>query len=144
MTRLTAIHLRHADEVHVVDDVREDDLLDLDRRRHEIEQRSVSDVILHDAGRDHVETFPQPRLLGVRVFDLLAQRGGLTGVLTELLLDLRLFSLGLLPCQLEIVELLRFLLGNLLFARDVAGAGRARRLEVVAVLVVGRLRRLVI
>jgi hypothetical protein len=38
---LAAVHLRHADEVHVVDDVGQDDLLDLDRRRHEVEQRRV-------------------------------------------------------------------------------------------------------
>ena len=55
MARLAPIHLRHADEVHVVDDVRQDDLLDLDRRRHEVEQRRVAEVVLHDARRDDVE-----------------------------------------------------------------------------------------
>ena len=64
MARPASIHLRHADEVHVVDDIRQDDLLNLERRRHEVEQRRVEEVVLHGARRDHVEPLLQPVFLG--------------------------------------------------------------------------------
>ena len=44
-----AVHLRDADEVHVIDDFRRDDLAHRDGRRHEVKQRRVENQVVDQA-----------------------------------------------------------------------------------------------
>ena len=86
MAGLASVHLRDSNEVHVVHDVRQDELLDLDRRGHEVEQRRIAEVVFRDAWRIRVEQLLDPRLLGMHVLDLLARRRDLACVLPQILL----------------------------------------------------------
>ena len=70
VARPAPIHLRHADEIHVVDDVGQDHLLDLEGRRHEIEQRRVEEVVLRQRsapdGVEQLAAAGSPRRAGRR------------------------------------------------------------------------------
>src|SRR3954467_13669426 len=138
---LAAIHLADTDEVHVVDDVRQQNLLDLERRRHEVEQRRIAEIVFHHAGRDNSQALAQAILFGVDLVDRLLHGDDFAGVLSELFLDVRDVRLRLLACQVELAELALLVLGDRFLLREVEAVG-TRRLEVVAILIVGRLHRL--
>ena len=138
------VHLRHGLEVHVVDDVRQDELLNLDRRRQEVEERRVEEVVLGGARRDRVEQLAQARLLGVHVLDLLGDGRHLPGVLGLRLLDAGPLGGQLLDLQVQRGQLLLLFRDALALLDGARQAGRTRRLEVVAVVVVGGLRVLIV
>ena len=143
VTGLAPVHLRHADEVHVVDDVGQDDLLDLERRGHEIEERRVPEVILH-ARRDDLQPLAQARLLGCQIVDLLLDRRHLAGVLAELPLKLRFVGFCLFFREVELGQTAFLVPDDLPLPGGAGRAGDARGLEVVAILVVGRFHGLVV
>ena len=80
----------------------QDDLLNLERRRHEVEERRVEEVVLHGARRDDVEPIPQTGFLGGQVGDLLLDGRGLAGVLGELCLQRRPFGRDLLDFEIQL------------------------------------------
>ncbi len=84
VARLAPVHLRDLDEVHVVDDVRQDDLLDLQRRRHEIEQRRIAEVGLEDARLEDAQPGAQAALLLLHLGDLALDLARLAEDLVEL------------------------------------------------------------
>jgi len=105
VTRRAPVHLRHPRKVHIVDDVGQDDLLDLQRRRHEVGHRRVAQQGLRQARRDDVEARGEATLLGLHVVDLLLDLGDLPGVLAKFRLHVLLLGLGFLPLQVELVDL---------------------------------------
>ena len=137
MAGLAPVHLRHLRKVHVVEHVRQDDLLNLDGRRHEIEQRRVPEIVLDGARREDVDPLAQPALLGVHFLDLFLNRRDQAGVSTELLLQIGSFGERCLERQIQLGELRFFLSDVLAFLLS----GRVAlfspyRLEFVAVVVV--------
>ena len=144
VTGLASIHLRDPDEIHVVDDVWKDDLLDLDRRRHEIEKGRVAEVVFRHARGKGVHLLLQARLLRVHVLDLLADGGHLTGVRRELLLHGAPLGRDRLLLHVQLVQCLFFLGDPLTLARRARFSPGARCLEVVLVVIEVRLPVLVI
>ena len=142
MARLAPVHLRHADEVHVVDDVGQDDLLNLDGRRHEVQQRRVSEIVLGRARRDDGESLAQPRLLRRASPRAASTTVATCPVCCPSCFWMSAFSASAFsPRQLELARASRASSSDaLLLLRDVARVGGARGLEVVAILVVGCLR----
>ncbi len=146
MARRAAIHLHHAREVHIVHDVRRHDLADRQRRRHEVEQRGVPEVVLDEARLDRFHDAGKAIALEVEPIELLLQPGRFGRVLAELRLHRGTFRLDLLHFQVQLVQSLSLGLDRLLELADSFGIRLALDLEGVAIDVVGgllELRRLV-
>jgi len=101
MAGLAPIHLRHTNEIHVVDDVGQNELLHLDGGRKEVDERCVEDVIFESAWGDGVELFGQPIPLGSQLPDLLRDARRVSRVLSELLLQVGLVGVELFELQIE-------------------------------------------
>ena len=136
MARRAAIHLRHGLEVHVVHDVGQDQLVDLDRRRQEVQERRVEEVILAVARRLRLGDFAQAHLLGAQILDLLLRRADDAGVLRQILRRGVALGRQRLDLKIEILELLGFLHNGVALFRRVGLIRCARRLEVVPIVVV--------
>ena len=74
MAGLATVHLRHADEVHVVHDVRGDRLAHRQGRRHEVEQRRVQQVVVDQVGGRVGRDLPQPLRLPGQAVQLVGDR----------------------------------------------------------------------
>ena len=134
VARRAPIHLHHAREVHIVDDVRRDDLADRQRRRHEVEQRRVEEVILDEARLDVGDDAVQTVLLEVDLVNLLLQPADLGRVLAELGLYRRALGRDLFNFEIHLAQPLRFrfdlflLLADTLRDSSSASASNAYRL----------------
>ena len=146
MAGRAAIHLHHAREVHIVDDVRRDDLAHGQRRRHEVEQRRIAEVVLDEARFDIRDYALQAVLLEVDLIDLFLQSADLRRVFAQLGLQRGALCLDFLHFEVELVQPLGFGLDFLLCLADALGILRPLLFECVAIDVVsrlGELRRLV-
>ena len=143
VTGLAPVHLHHPHKIHVVNHVRQHQLPHRERRRHEVEERRVSEVVLDQARRQDGEPAIEPRLLEVKLGDQPLNLRHFTGQAVPLLQEGRTLGGRLLHLEIELIHARAQLGHSLPLGLGARILVRPGRLEVVPILVVGRLCELV-
>jgi hypothetical protein len=142
MARHASIHLGHSRKVDVVDNVGRDDLLNLDGRRHEVEQRRVEKVTLDETGLNGGQPVAEARFLRRECRNLGVEFAEAAGVLAELRLEPFALRRNLLNLEIQLIDPDAKFGYSASFCLGITVLSVPGRLEVVAIDVIGGLGKL--